>query len=347
MSPTDTAGNGKARTGVGTTRRRVLAALAGAGVLAAVPLTVEAVDSASTAVQKGQPVVASAKTPPPVKRALAKGGPVVVAFLLPGMTEDEIVQKRLNNLQRQGKFKDTTFIVYRITNSTRLGDLPTMFDVKYTPAVAVVQGDDKLSNVWRGLVDEDIIAQSLIDARAAVPQPVSVPPRKGVASGDPAGIALAKRVNAHYAKVPGVTMTGTVGKATGTASTRLVKGLSVATVARVGAVDMILNRTGAYTRAAGAGCWTRHASAKAVNGLYDPAIPTKGVRFAKPERSGKTFVLRASDVLGQYGGAKGSVTTYTIDAATAAILSEEAATGKASVTSLAKAPVIPKPDTLC
>ena len=153
----------------------------------------------------------------------------MIAFLLPGITEDEIVQQRLNTLQKNGKFRDTKFIIYRITGSTNLGDLPTMFSVRYTPAVAVIQGDDKLSNVWRGLVDEDIIAQSLIDARAAVPQPIKVARRKGSATGAPAGIALARRVNAHYVTVPGIAVSFSgifqgVGGGTGTIQARLVDG---------------------------------------------------------------------------------------------------------------------------
>jgi len=324
-------------------------------VLAAVPFTVNAAVDAAGALTKGERVVAGKQTPPVVRRALRSGGPVVVAFLLPGMTEDEIVQRRLNNLQREGKFKDTEFIVYRITNRTKLGNLPTLFDVKYTPAVAVIQGDDKLSNVWRGLVDEDIIAQSLLDARAAVPQPVRTEARKGVASGDAAGIALASRVNARYAKVPGVAVEFSgaipgVGPATGSGRIRLVDGkqrLFGATLTAVGKnAQLFVNRTGLYAKTAGAACWTRNASLKAVRSLGDPAIPVAGVRFGKPVKSkdGKTLTLTARDMLGQYGG--GSV-VYTVDAATFDLLSTVQGKSRQTFKALGAAPALVKPDTVC
>ena len=191
-APLDTEVQGLSRDRVWKTRRRALAAFAGFGMLAAVPFTMGAVGD-GTGLARGAKVVPTKDTPAVVKTALHSSGPVVVAFLLPGITEDEIVQKRLNTLQRSSGFRDTKFIVYRITGKTKLGDLPEMFGIKYTPAVAVIQGDDKLSNVWRGIVDEDIIAQSLIDARNAVPQPLKVTPRKGRPSGNAAGIALAAR----------------------------------------------------------------------------------------------------------------------------------------------------------
>ena len=353
MSP-DTAGHGNARTGV-RTARRALMALAGVGVLAAIPFTVDAAVTATVAVQQGDRVVVTTKTPPVVRRALNSGGPVVVAFLLPGMTEDEIVQKRLNSLQKEGKFKDAKFVVFRITNGTRLGDLPTMFDVKYTPAVAVIQGDDRLSNVWRGLVDEDIIAQSLIDARAAVPHAIRVTPRKGGVSGNAAGIALARRVNARYVKVPGlaVQFTGTVpgvGQASGSGNIRLVAGRQRAFGATVTAsgknASLFMNRTGLYAKGAAAKCWTRNGSAKAVRSLGDPAIPLRGMWFGKPVKSadGKTLTLTGRDLLGQYGG--GSI-VFTIDATTFDLVSAAQGNAKQTYKALTAAPSLTKPDALC
>lgn len=353
MSALDTEVQGLSRGRVGKTRRRALAALAGFGVLAAVPFIVEAA-AGGAGLSRGDKVVPGKETPAVVKTALRGDGPVVVAFLLPGITEDEIVQKRLNTLQRKGAFRDTKFIVYRITRTTKLGDLPTMFDIKYTPAVAVIQGDDKLSNVWRGMVDEDIIAQSLIDARAAVPQPIKVAPRKGTASGNPAGIALAKRVNAAYAKIPGVALTfkggiGGVG-AEGTSQVRLVGGRQTKSAAKVqaagNAVELVLNRTGLYTKAEGALCWTRTANAKVVASLGDRAVPLQGVRFDKPvkAKNGATLTLVAKDMLGQYGGGK---ITYTIDAKSFQLTSVAQGAGSSKYSPLGKAPKLTEPDKIC
>ena len=353
MSPTDTAHQADKRTGVRTARGRMIAALIGAGALAAVPLTVQAADGGGLA--RGDQVTPSKNTPAVVKSSLRGDGPVVIAFLLPGITEDEIVQKRLNTLRQNSKFRDTKFVVYRITAKTNLGDLPAMFSVKYTPAVAVIQGDNKLANVWRGLVDEDIIAQSLIDARAAVPHAVKVPARKGGVSGAPSGIALARRVNAHYVKVPGLGAEfsgnfGGVAGATGSSQTRLVDGKArvMSGKAAVGgkSVDMIINRTGLYSKVAGATCWTRTATSKAVAGLGDPVIPLRGVRFAAPvkAKNGATFSLKATDLLGQYGG--GSV-EYTIDAKTLEVTAVAHGATKATVKALAQAPGIGKPNKIC
>ena len=353
MSPTDTAHQADKRTGVRTARGRTIAALIGAGALAAVPLTVQAADGGGLA--RGDQVTPSKNTPAVVKSSLRGDGPVVIAFLLPGITEDEIVQKRLNTLRQNSKFRDTKFIVYRITAKTNLGDLPTMFSVKYTPAVAVIQGDDKLANVWRGLVDEDIIAQSLIDARAAVPHAIKAPARKGGVSGAPGGIALARRVNAHYVKVPGLGAEfsgsfGGVAGATGSSQTRLVDGKArvMSGKAAVGgkSVDMVINRTGLYSKAAGATCWTRTATPKVVSGLGDPVIPLRGVRFAAPVKAadGATFSLKATDLLGQYGG---GTTEYTIDAKTLEVTAVAHGATKATVKSLAKAPAIGKPNKIC
>ena len=352
MSPTGTAHNGNMRTGVRTTRGRAIATLAGIGVLVAVPLTVQAANGGGLA--RGDLVTPTKSTPAVVKSSLRSDGPVVIAFLLPGITEDEIVQKRLDTLRKNPKFRDTKFIVYRITGATKLGDLPSMFDVKYTPAVAVIQGDNKLSNVWRGLVDEDIIAQSLIDARAAVPQPIAVPGRKGTASGAPAGIALAKRVNAHYGKVPGIStnQTGTFGglTGTGTSTLRLVdgRGRVLGGKAAVGgkSVDIFLNRTGVYSKVTGATCWTRTKSVKAVAALGDPVIPVQGMRFTAPVKSknGATITLSATDTLRQYG--VGTI-AYTIDAKTLDVVSIKARGTQATLKTLTKAPAIGKPNKIC
>ncbi len=350
----DTEVQGISRVRVGKTRRRALAAFAGFGVLAAVPFTMGAVGD-GTGLARGAKVVPTKETPAVITTALQSSGPVVVAFLLPGITEDEIVQKRLNTLQRKSGFRDTKFIVYRITGKTKLGDLPAMFDITYTPAVAVIQGDDKLSNVWRGMVDEDIIAQSLIDARAAVPQPLKVTPRKGTASGDAAGIALARKVDAAYAKVPGVALKfkggiGGVAGAEGTGQVRLVDGKQRLFAAKVQApgkaVELVVNPTGLYTKADGALCWTRTANAKVVAALGDAAIPLQGVRFDKPVRAknGATLTLVGKDRLGQYGGGK---ITYTVDAKSSLLISVTQRGESSTYSALDKAPKFTAPDTIC
>ena len=369
MSPTGTESNGKPRVRVGKTRRRALAALAGVGVLTAVPVIVEASQNApaapnaaaakkaaagaTTPVERGAKVTATPKTPAAVKAAMKGTGPVVVAFLLPGMTEDEIVQKRLNALQKESKFSDTKFVVYRITTKTKLGDLPTLFDVKYTPAVAVIQGDDKLSNVWRGLVDEDIIAQSLLDARAAVPKPVKTTKKAaGQPTGSPAGIALAKKVNAAYAKVPGVTMAGTINApGLGPVDADLSVKLSNGTVQAMAAdlkvagkpAKMYTDATGQYAMLAGGACWIRSTKASDVDDIGEPMLELGGSKFGKPVKKGASWTLQVVE--------DGSNATATIDAKTHQLteLTFDVSGQKATVTvtALDKTPALVKPDKVC
>jgi hypothetical protein len=341
-------------------------ALAGVGAIA-VPVVVQAAQNApattaapakkapagaTSPIERGAVVTTSPETPAVVKAAMKGKGPVVVAFLLPGMTEDEIVQKRLNALQREGEFKDTRFIVYRITTKTKLGDLPTLFDVKYTPAVAVIQGDHKLSNVWRGLVDEDIIAQSLLDARAAMPKPVKTAKKDGKPSGNPAGIALAKKVNASYAKVPGVTMAGTVntpglGPVEATISVKLSNGNAQAMSADLKvaskSVKMYTDATGQYTMLAGAACWTRSTKPSDVDGIGEAVVELGGSKFGRPAKKGASWTLPVSE--------SGKTAIATIDAKTLQVTeiaydqSGQKVTVK--VTALDKAPTFPKPEKVC
>lgn len=203
--------------------RRAGIALAAAGAIVAGPLTIAgaqttapatpapatgtaAAVSSVGALGPGEKLPTDKKMPPAVTNALKGKTPVVVAFLLPGITEDNIVLQRLRDLHKDRKFSDTKVLIYKVTPESKLYELPETLDMTSTPLVAVFQSDGKLSNTWRGLVDKDLIAQSVIDARRDVPRAVKVTVPKGGPLGDKAGIALAKKVNAHYAKVPVLTV---------------------------------------------------------------------------------------------------------------------------------------------
>jgi len=250
----------------------------------------------------GEPVVLTKDSPASVKRALASNGPVVVAFLLPNVTEDDIVRARLNKLRASREFKDTKFLVFRVTSATRLGDLPDILDVRSTPMVTVIQSDDKLSDTWRGLVDQDMIAQSIRDARAAVPAPMKIPARKGTVAGNKASIKLISNVNRRYATTPGMTVTGS-GSLAGTPAGvmdlewRLVKGRTGAATGKTTTgdgvpIDVILNRTGLYSRPIGATCWIRDTSPRVRQALDVPVIPLKGVVVGKPVAVGTKVVTK-------------------------------------------------------
>lgn len=322
------------------------------GALAAVPVAVNAANEAPAGpAEPGMQFVPSKTTPAAVKAALQGEHPVVVAFLLPGITEDEIVQKRLNNLQKEAKFRDAKFVIYRVQKKTKLGDLPDRLDIRYTPAVAVFQSDDKLSNVWRGLVDEDIIAQSLLDARDAVPHALRALDDLDDPTGDAAGIALAKKVNASYAKAKGVSMNGKAilsGAPVDLAfSARLVDGVvradgGTATVASEKA-QIFTNITGAYRFVEGAACWQRSSSLKSIREIGDGVIQLGGTSFGKPVKKDGNWTLPSKD-------AAGIVVNYLIDGKTNQVT--QATFGKAGkyavkFATLDKAPTLTKPDKLC
>lgn len=353
MSPTGTSGNAGARGRVGKSRTRAIMFAAALGALAAVPVAVNAANEAPAGpTERGTQFVPGKDTPAAVKTALQGDHPVVVAFLLPGITEDEIVQKRLNNLQKEAKFRDTKFVVYRVQKATKLGDLVERLDIKYTPAVAVFQGDNKLSNVWRGLVDEDIVAQSLTDARNAVPHALRALDDLADPKGDAAGIALAKKVNKSYAKAKGVSMTGQA-IASGAPveiafSARLADGAirsdgGSVTVAGE-KLQVFTNITGAYRLVEAAGCWERSMSLKAMQEIGDGVIQLGGTAFGKPKKQKDgNWTLPAKDN-------SGVVLNYLVDGKSNQVA--QVAFGKAGkyvvkYAALDTVPALVKPEKLC
>ena len=345
MSPFGTDNQRGSRARARTARLRTAAALAGLGVVAALPLSIEAATGGP--VTRGQVFTPSKDTPAAVTSALKGSGPVVVAFLLPGITEDELVQKRINRLRKESSYRDTTFVVYRITGATKLGDLPERLGITYTPAVAVLQSDDKLSAVWRGLVDEDIIAQSIIDARGAVPQAVTLPTHSTTPKGNKEGVALAKKVIAAYKKVPGLKLQGSAtngGQKASFAYTVRLQGGRIFAQGTAGTLngkkfEDVLNRTGYYSRAEGASCWTRSTAKKDIKALNSFPLDLDADVYMKPVRKGGTIELPAVD-----GKEKGS---YMIDAKTFLITSIKTTVVDVTFENLKKAPAIASPDKIC
>jgi hypothetical protein len=338
-----------------------IAALAGAGALMLAPIGF----GATAGLTPGQQVTASAKTPKPVKRALTGRHAVVVAFVLPGIAEDDRVAKAIATLQHDKKLAKTTrFMLYRVTSKSHLGDLPTMFDVTETPTVAVIGPDHRLSNIWRGLVDEDLIAQSIADARAAAkPAPRAAVHRTKkaavarIGTSNPAGLKLAKAVNHAYGRVPGAVISarGTssdLGKFTGTVRLRLSGG--VVTLAEMhlngsrGSIVTVMNRSGAFVRNAKAKCWVGPTGGQLAEGVGKPFFDFSTTWFAKPRVHGKFVEVRAfqRDEKG-----KVSSSVYRIDRSTKRVVSETssdpAAAGTATYSVLKSTPKITVPLPVC
>ncbi len=375
MSPT---GTDKRR----NARRRNLALVAGIGVMALMPLTANGqATSVTGGPAPGEPVVLTKDSPASVKRALATNRPVVVAFLLRNVTEDEIVRARLTKLRKDAQFKDTQFLVFRVTSATDLGDLPDILDVRSTPMVTVIQSDNKLQDTWRGLVDQDMIAQSIRDARAAVPSPMKIPARKGATTGNKSAIKMIQAVNRKAAKMPGMTVTGT-GSLAGTPAGvmelewRLAKGRTGAATGKTTTgdgvpIDVILNRTGLYSRPIGATCWIRDTSTRVKQAFDVPLIPLKGVVVGRPvpvgtkvvtktvrtktkkgfvnkkvttRVPGPTMRITVTDKAGNYGFGRA---VYTINRTTNELVAVRTKRHRTDYKVVTKATPAPKPDKIC
>jgi len=347
-------------------RRLRRATLVGLGVLVVTPALAHGQTSDLPGPIPGEAIQLGKDAPASVKKALKANKPVVISFLLPNVTEDEIVRSRLAALQKRSKYANTTFLTFRITSASDLGDLPDSLGVRSTPTVVVVQRDNKLSNTWRGLVDQEMIAQSIDDAQSAVPTAMSLPAHTGPTTGNKAAIATLRKVNAHYAKLPNVLVTGT-GSIAGTPAGRLeldwrlAKGKTANATGKTTTgdgvpVDLILNRTGMYTKPIGATCWIRDTSLRVRQALNVPLVPLAGVsvspaRIVGPAK-GKEKSTKRRIVVTDQGGTYGFDTaTYIVDTATHEVLSvstkryrlEYAAGGAAGT----KSEPVPRPDRIC
>jgi hypothetical protein len=121
----------------------------------------------------GDLVVADVRTPRAITRALAARTAVVVAFLMPGVAEDDLVARSLHDARAAATGK-VRYFTYRVDQPKRFGSLPDLLDVTMTPTVVVIGRDHRLLNVWRGPVDGTLIGQSIA---AAVARPVAAKPR--------------------------------------------------------------------------------------------------------------------------------------------------------------------------
>jgi len=134
------------------------------------PLTVP---SAPAQLRAGDLVVADRRTPRVVRRALASPTAVVVAFLMPGVAEDDLVARAVHDARAAATGK-VRYFTYRVDMPKRLGSLPDLLDVDMTPTVVVIGRDHRLLNVWRGPVDATLLGQSIA---AAVTRPVVKAPK--------------------------------------------------------------------------------------------------------------------------------------------------------------------------
>jgi hypothetical protein len=123
-----------------------------------------AVPVAAATVAPGSPVAAGPNTPKNVAAALAGDKVVVVAFLVKGTADDDDVAAALRSVQGDKRWiAGARFFVYEV-GKDRFGDLADLLGATGTPAVAVIGRNRILTNMWTGLVDAEILRQSIADA---------------------------------------------------------------------------------------------------------------------------------------------------------------------------------------
>lgn len=300
----------------------------------------------------GQPVRAGASTPAPVAKALAGDGVVVVAFLVANAADDQSVAAALREVRSDARASaGVDYFVYTVGRD-RFGDLADLLGVTGTPAVAVIGRDRVLVNLWSGLVDAEILRQSVSDARdraAANPGAGSgAAAGSGSMTGSPAGIALARKVNLGSGDAPGVKVTGSLAvDGAGTmdieAVTRLqdgaVTGFSGSFAVAGSRFEAVGGPDGARLRTSGSSCWARLPGG---DGFTDSATPVPLVapdaRVSAPRREGPLALI---DVM--RGGA---TVTYAIDAQNR-VRELRAAEGTVTFEVLDEAPEIPDGTPVC
>jgi len=118
----------------------------------------------------GDVVRAGPDTPAAVRRTLEGSRVIVIAFLVRGAADDDSVAASLREVRRTALGRRrVAFFVYTIGRDGGFGDLAEVLAVEQTPPVAVIGRNRRLISLWQGLVDADIIRQSIADARRTPP----------------------------------------------------------------------------------------------------------------------------------------------------------------------------------
>lgn len=134
--------------------------------------TVAAVASAAATVPVGQgdEVTPGPKTPKAVKAALASGRPVVIGFLYGDTADEKLVGAAVRAASRTGTGRGVDYFVYDVSRKSGFGDLPARLGITETPCVVVIGRDGRVVNVWTGLVDTDMLTQSIASAKESGPR---------------------------------------------------------------------------------------------------------------------------------------------------------------------------------
>ena len=335
-------------------RASILAALALSGILAA----------QTVALDPGATIQPGAQTPAEATAALKSSKTVVIAFIVPGAADDDEVAASIARLQKDSNAsRNVKYLVYKVTtNKPKFGDLPQVLQILGTPTVAVITPDNRLQNMWTGLVDDVLIGQSIATARASgrgadsSPTPTAAKKKKVVAKkkltaamiARKKGLELVAKVNAAYANVPGIEVTGTGLAGTSTSMIALTAGspsrIRKVTMAGTNKMELITTETASFSRLPGESCWRSSGNRRSSLPKWS-IINVAGSTVSLAGKSGKLVRLLVQ-------GKGVMVTEYLIDPATyeLKVVTGISGSGKGAVSkyrTLKTAPKITAPSPLC
>jgi hypothetical protein len=328
---------------------------------AALPVAAVDVPAAVTPVAVGDEVTPGDRTPASVKRALKSRSVVVVAFLLPGAADDRQVAAALRTVQAESVSPAVRFFVYEVGRTRSFGDVADLLGVDGTPTVAVIGRDARLLKVFPGLTDASILRQAIRSARerdpvadaGADPAPdAGVTPLRRGPRGSPRGIALARKVNASYAKVPGVSATASgrmnvVGPVDVTIFGAFEKGKATGTSVEYASGRFSLHLTTEGEKVfmrVDEGCWAAPPGDDFESGLGvgEPMLPLAGTSFGVPHPRGANVVFPVRE------RGEPKARRYTVVRATSLVVSAtDAELGTVRFSSLPATPEIPVAQPRC
>lgn len=85
---------------------------------------------------------------------------------MPGTADDDAVRAALRTARSSVAGRGVRVFTYDLRDAKRFGDLPELLDVTVTPSVAVIGRDRRLSNLFRGLTDANLIRQAMSEAKS-------------------------------------------------------------------------------------------------------------------------------------------------------------------------------------
>jgi hypothetical protein len=108
--------------------------------------------------------------PPAVATALKARQAVVITFVLGGVADDDAVRSAVRAVASKGPTgRGVRYVTYDVSTRRDFKGLPALLDVTGTPTVVVIGRDGAVVNVWTGLVDAEMLRQSVSQAKEAAP----------------------------------------------------------------------------------------------------------------------------------------------------------------------------------